>query len=84
MNLSDISTHWVALHEALGLGAPIADDAHYERMLAVVDQLFDAVAADPAHPLGGLVRSWPTASANTKAASIRGLTPAPRPACSPA
>ena len=55
MNLSDISTHWVALHEALGLGAPIADDAHYERMLAVVDQLFDAVAADPAHPLGGLV-----------------------------
>jgi HTH-type transcriptional regulator / antitoxin HigA len=55
MNLSDISTHWVALHEALGLGAPIADEAHYEQTLAVVDQLFDAVAADSAHPLGGLV-----------------------------
>jgi HTH-type transcriptional regulator / antitoxin HigA len=55
MNLSDISTHWVALHEALGLAAPIADEAHYEQTLAVVDQLFDAVAADSAHPLGGLV-----------------------------
>jgi HTH-type transcriptional regulator/antitoxin HigA len=55
MNLSDISTHWVALHEALGLAAPIADEAHYEQTLAVVDQLFDTVAADPAHPLGGLV-----------------------------
>ena len=55
MHLSDIAGHWLALHEALGLGTPIADEAHYEQMLAVVDQLFDAVAADPAHPLGGLV-----------------------------
>jgi HTH-type transcriptional regulator/antitoxin HigA len=56
MNLSAISTHWLALHEALGLGAPpIADEARYEQTLAVVGQLFDAVAADPAHPLGGLV-----------------------------
>lgn len=56
MDLADISAHWLALHEALGLGAPITDEAHYEQMLAVVDQLFDAVAADAAHPLGGLVK----------------------------
>jgi HTH-type transcriptional regulator/antitoxin HigA len=55
MHLSDIAGHWLALHEALGLGAPIADETHYEQMLTVVDQLFDVVAADPAHPLGGLV-----------------------------
>lgn len=55
MDLSDIEKHWVALHEALGLGAPIADEAHYEQTLSIVDQLFDAVAVDPAHPLGGLV-----------------------------
>jgi HTH-type transcriptional regulator/antitoxin HigA len=55
MDLSDISAHWLALHEALGLGAPIADEARYEQTLPVVDQLFAAVAADPAHPLGGLV-----------------------------
>ena len=55
MDLSDIANHWLALHEALGLGVPITDEARYEQTLAVVDQLFDAVAADPAHPLGGLV-----------------------------
>lgn len=55
MNLNGIASHWVALHEALGLGAPIADKAQYERLLALVDELFDTTAADPAHPLGGLV-----------------------------
>jgi HTH-type transcriptional regulator/antitoxin HigA len=55
MNLTDIASHWVALHEALGLGEPIGDEAQYEQMLALVDELFDSTAADPAHPLGGLV-----------------------------
>lgn len=55
MNLSDLTTHWVALHEALGLGSPIADEAQYERMLALVDELFETTAGDAAHPLGGLV-----------------------------
>jgi HTH-type transcriptional regulator/antitoxin HigA len=55
MDLSAISAHWIALHEALSLGAPIADEARYEQTLTVVYQLFDAVAADAAHPLGGLV-----------------------------
>jgi HTH-type transcriptional regulator/antitoxin HigA len=55
MNLSDLAAHWRALHEALGLGTPIADEAQYEQALAVVDALFDETAKDPAHPLGGLV-----------------------------
>ncbi len=55
MNLRDVESHWVALHEALGLGSPIADEAQYERALAFVEQVFDQVAADPSHSLGGLV-----------------------------
>ncbi|HNB45744.1 MAG TPA: hypothetical protein PLL72_16225 [Burkholderiaceae bacterium] len=55
MNLTDIAPHWVALHDALGLGAPIVDEAQYAHLLALVDELFDSTAADPAHPLGGLV-----------------------------
>lgn len=55
MNLKDISAHWVALHEALGVSAPIANEAGYERALAFVDQVFADVAADEEHPLGGLV-----------------------------
>ena len=55
MNLQDISAHWVALHETLGLGAPIANEAQYEKTLAFVEAVFDDVAADSAHPLDGLV-----------------------------
>ncbi|CAN7221865.1 transcriptional regulator [Pseudorhodoferax sp. LjRoot39] len=55
MNVRDVAGHWVALHEALGLGAPIADEAAYAQVLAFIDQVFDQVAADPGHPLGGLV-----------------------------
>jgi HTH-type transcriptional regulator/antitoxin HigA len=55
MKLRDVAGHWVALHEALGVGAPFADEAQYERALAFVEQVFDDVAADPAHPLGGLI-----------------------------
>lgn len=55
MNLNDISTHWVALHEALGLGAPIADEAQYERMLAAVEALMEAYDDCPGNPLGGLI-----------------------------
>lgn len=55
MRLQDISAHWIALHEALGLGAPIVSETQYEQALAWVETVFDDVAADPAHPLDGLV-----------------------------
>lgn len=55
MNVSDISSHWVALHEALGLGLPIADEAQYERMLEAVGELMEQHAqALESGPLGGL------------------------------
>ena len=81
MNLKDISAHWVALHEALGVGAPIATEVQYKQALVFVEQVFDAVAADPAHPLDGLVdlladrireyedrvHPWPDAATPTQA-----------------
>ena len=55
MNLSDISAHWVALHEALGLGAPIANDEQYDQLLSVVGELMEQHAeALESSPLGGL------------------------------
>jgi HTH-type transcriptional regulator / antitoxin HigA len=53
VNLQDISAHWVALHEALGVGAPITDDSAYERALAFVEQVFESGMAEG--PLAGLV-----------------------------
>ena len=55
MNLNDISAHWVALHEQLGLGAPIAGKAQYERLLACVDALMEDYNDRPGNPLGGLL-----------------------------
>ncbi len=55
MNLRDVASHWVALHEELGIGSPIVDEAQYARAMAFVELTFDDVANDPAHPLGGLV-----------------------------
>jgi HTH-type transcriptional regulator / antitoxin HigA len=55
MNLKDISAHWLALHEALGIGEAIGSQAGYERSLNFVESVFEDVAADPAHPLTGLV-----------------------------
>ncbi len=55
MNLQDIAAHWVALHEALGLGAPIASEADYERALADVDALVEATGGEETHPLWGLI-----------------------------
>lgn len=55
MNLQDISAHWVALHEALAVGRPFAAEADYTQALAFVEAVFSDVAANPAHPLDGLV-----------------------------
>jgi len=55
MNLSDISAHWVALHEALGVGAPMTSEAQYEQALSLVDTLMEDAAALETSPLAGLV-----------------------------
>lgn len=74
MNLQHISAHWAALHEALGVGAPIADEAGYERALAFVEQVFEAgqaegpldgllsVVADRIREYEGRMRPWPDTS----------------------
>jgi HTH-type transcriptional regulator / antitoxin HigA len=55
VNIQDISAHWVALHEALGVAAPIADEDQYLKLLAQVDALVDQTGGDDAHPLWGLI-----------------------------
>ena len=55
MNVQDVSAHWVALHEVLGLGVAIASEAEYLRVLAGVDELVDATAGVDDHPLWGLI-----------------------------
>ena len=74
MNLNDISAHWMALHEQLGLGAPVAGKAQYERLLACVGALMDDYDDRPGNPLAGLLlaerireyeeraRPWPETS----------------------
>ncbi|MDP2809981.1 MAG: transcriptional regulator [Rhodocyclaceae bacterium] len=55
MNLNDISAHWVALHEELGLGAPVANAAQYKRLLACVEALMEDYDDRAGNPLGGLL-----------------------------
>lgn len=55
MNVKDVAAHWVALHEALGLGRPISTEAEYAGALAAIDELVEACAGDDASPLWALV-----------------------------
>ncbi len=55
MNLADITAHWVALHESLGLGGPVRDEAHYDELVGVVEALMGDVSALESGPLIGLV-----------------------------
>ena len=54
MNLSDITAHRLALHEALGLGATARDEAHYAQLLEAAQSLMEDTVALDASPLGGL------------------------------
>jgi len=55
VKVSDILDPWGAVHAALGLAAPIRDDAHHAEMLAFVDECFERFGADDAHPVFTLV-----------------------------
>lgn len=55
MNLRDITAHWVSLHEALGLGGPVRDEAHYHQLLTLVADLMGIAVANEASPLNGLL-----------------------------
>ncbi len=55
MNLSDITAHWVALHESLGLGGPVRDAAHRDQLMGVVEALMGDVSVLESGPMSGLV-----------------------------
>jgi len=46
MNRNYIPVHWVALHEQFGLGAPIAGNAQYERLLACLMEQYGPWQSD--------------------------------------
>ncbi|KQM78388.1 type II toxin-antitoxin system HigA family antitoxin [Xylophilus sp. Leaf220] len=55
MNVHDLSSTWLAFHEAFGLGAPIRSEAQYEEILAATDALMDELARNESSPIAGLV-----------------------------
>jgi HTH-type transcriptional regulator/antitoxin HigA len=55
MNVTDILAPWGAVNAALGLATPIRDDAHYQELLAFVEDCFERFAADGQHPIFALV-----------------------------
>ena len=55
MNLTDITAHWVALHEALGLGSPIQNEAQYAHLLEVLEALMKDEATADATSMTGLM-----------------------------
>ena len=55
MNISDILAPWDEVHDALALGSPIRDAAHYNEMLRFVDECFEQFGADDGHPIFVLV-----------------------------
>ena len=55
MSLHDVTVHGVALHETLGLCAPIANKAVYWRALRAIDEMVDATGGREEHPLWGTV-----------------------------
>lgn len=55
MSMTDILAPWTAVDAALGLAAPIRDEAHYAALLAFVDEAFEQYGHDDAHRIFGLV-----------------------------
>lgn len=55
MNPHNLTAPAGVLHETLGLGGPIRDEAHYAQLLEVVGQLMDDVSALESGPMGALV-----------------------------
>lgn len=55
MSVADILAPWAAVNAALGLAAPIRDEAHYAELLAFVDEAFEQFGHDDTHPIFGLV-----------------------------
>ena len=46
---------WAAVNTALGLSAPVRDEAHYTELLAFVEECFERFGAQDNHPIFALV-----------------------------
>jgi HTH-type transcriptional regulator / antitoxin HigA len=55
MSVTDILGPWVAISDALGLSAPVRDEAHYDELLSFVDEAFERFGDDDRHPIFSLV-----------------------------
>lgn len=55
MTLTDIAAPWLALNAALGIAAPVADEAQYLRLQAFAEELAEQLPDDAGDPLWGLV-----------------------------
>ena len=55
MSVTDVLAPWAAINDALGLSAPIRDEAHYAELLAFVDEAFEQFGGNDEHPIFGLV-----------------------------
>ena len=55
MTLAEITAPWLALHSALGVAAPIKDEAHYKRLVEFSQQLAERLPDDANDPLWALV-----------------------------
>ncbi|MDD5036291.1 MAG: transcriptional regulator [Methylococcaceae bacterium] len=54
IDLDAIRPAWAQLTALTDLG-PVRDEAHYDRLVALMDSLLDEGAGDDAHPLSGLL-----------------------------
>lgn len=55
MSVMELLAPWAAINAALGLAAPIRDEAHYVELLAFAEEAFERFGSDDAHPIFGLV-----------------------------
>jgi HTH-type transcriptional regulator / antitoxin HigA len=76
MTVAELLAPWETINAALGLSAPIKNEAHYTQLLAFVDEAFEQFGGNDQHPIFTLVslaadrirtyesenHSWPDAS----------------------
>lgn len=55
MSVTELLKPWETINAALGLVGPIRDEAHYQALLAFVEECFDRFGGDESHPVFALV-----------------------------
>ena len=55
MTVYELLAPWESINTALGLSAPVRDEAHYAELLAFVDEVFEQFVENDQHPIFTLV-----------------------------